>query len=336
MAMNPSIGLVGVAVQADRDTVAAAPTYLHGLTGGSPFGMSRSIANTAVACGSRSPSDAYVESIEYSGSVQSLCYPDAFGLWLYAALGADTVTAVEGKQGYYRHVFKSASKLPFLTVWSQFDTSVQRLEGCIAGTLEISATGNERLAMTASLLGMDGYVDVGTIPGNAQASCYEGKFMTTDCEFKLDTASETPADALVSEATFTIENNASGLSSLGRANPRDIAVGNFSAGVSVTTIPDDITMYKKMVTGSASESHVSSKIVMGSVHAKFLHTDDANMTIDIEVGNIPFTADFPEVDPEGNEATIQFTSDAALVSAAGDSPIVITLVNKVASYDPKA
>lgn len=333
MAMNPSIGLVGIAVQKDRDTPATEPAYLHGLTGGSPFGMSRSVANTAVACGSRSPSDAYVESIEYSGSVQSLCYPDAFGMWLYAALGEDTVTPVTGKDGYYKHVFRMASALPFLTCWSQFDTSVQRLEGCICGTLEIGATGNERLTMSASVLGLDGYVDVGTIPGSTQASCYDGKFMTTDCTFKLDTASDVPADALVSEATFTIENNATGLTSLGRANPRDIAVGNFSAGVSVTTIPDDISMYKKMVTGSASETHVSSKLVLGSVSAHFLHTDDANMTLDIEMGHIPFTADFPEVDPEGNEATIQFTSDAAIVNASGDSPIVVTLVNKVPSYD---
>ena len=63
MSLNPSIGLAAIAVQNDRDTPATQPTYLHGLTGGTPFGASRSIANTPVACGTRAPSDARVDSI---------------------------------------------------------------------------------------------------------------------------------------------------------------------------------------------------------------------------------------------------------------------------------
>ena len=96
MAINPSIGLVGIAKQADRDTPAAEPTYVHGLTGGSPFGASRSIANTEVACGTRAPSDARVDSISITPSIQALCYPDAFGEYLYAALGAVTSKQVSG------------------------------------------------------------------------------------------------------------------------------------------------------------------------------------------------------------------------------------------------
>lgn len=56
------------------------------------------------------------------------------------------------------------------------------------------------------------------------------------------------------------------------------------------------------------------------------------MTLEISVNHCPFTAEFPEVDPEGNEATIQFTTDAAIITAAGESPLTITLVNQVASY----
>ena len=69
-----------------------------------------------------------------------------------------------------------------------------------------------------------------------------------------------------------------------------------------------------------------------AVYSKFNHTDDAKMTLEIAVNHIPFTADFPEVDPEGNEATIQFTSDAAIIKTASESPVTITLINKTASY----
>jgi hypothetical protein len=333
MSLNPSIGLVGIAVQKSRDVAATAPTYLHGLTGGTPFGASRSIANTAVACGTRAPSDARVDSIEISPSVQSLCYPDVFGLYLYAALGNVVSTAVADKDGYYQHVFTMGQEIPYCTIWSQIGTNnFTRSDGCKLGTLTINATGNEHLSMQADFQGIDAEVGIASIPGSLAASCFGGKYTTTDCEFKLDASGNTPAEALVSEASFTFENNVSSLTSLGRVTPRDIAEGNLSAGCSVTTIPDDITEYKKLMTGSASATKLTGKVVLGSVYAKFFHTDDPNMTLEFQVNHCPFTAEFPEVDPEGNEATIQFSTDAAIIAAAGESPVTITLVNKVNSY----
>lgn len=336
MAINPSIGLAGIAFQTDRDTPAEEPDYIHGLTGGSPFGVSRSIANTAVACGSRAPSDARVDSVSVTPDIQSLCYPDTFGAYLYAALGKCETTAVSGKSGYYKHVFTMGSTIPYATIWSQVgNDNFTRADGCKCDSLEITATGNEHLAMTAQFQGIDGKVGLDSIPGSAEASCFGGKYTTTDCEFKLDTAGENPAEALVSDATFTFSNNIAALTGLGRVMPRDVAEGNLSAGVSVTTIPDNIKEYQKMVTGSDTSTDITGKVVTGSVYAKFFHTDDANMTVEIQVDHCPFTADYPEVDPEGNEATIQFSTDAAIITKAGNSPVTITLVNKEASY-PKA
>ena len=334
MSLNPSIGLAGIAFQKDRDTPATQPTYLHGLTGGSPFGASRNIANTAVACGNRAPSDARVDSIEITPSIQSLCYPDTLGWYLYAALGAcKTTDLADTKKGYYQHVFTMGNTVPYATIWSQIGTNnFTRSDGCKCGTLELTATGNEHLGMQADFQGIDAQVGIAAIPGSVEASCFGGKYTTTDCTFKIDASGSTPAEALVSEASFTIENNLSALTSIGRVTPREIAEGNLSAGCSVTTIPDDITEYKKLMTGSKTSTSLTGKVVLGSVYAKFFHTDDPNMTLEISVNHCPFTAEFPEVDPEGNEATIQFTTDAAIITAAGESPLTITLVNQVASY----
>lgn len=332
MAINPSIGLVGIAFQDDRDTPAAEPTFVHGLTGGSPFGASRSIANTAVACGNRAPSDARVDSIEVTPSVQSLCYPDTTGAYLLAALG--TVVSTDADvAGYYKHVFTMGDTIPYATLWSQVGTNnFTRADGCKCGTLELTATGNEHLAMQADFQGIDAKIGIDAIPGSVAASCFSGKYTTTDCVFKIDASGETPAEALVSEGSFTFENNLSALNSIGRVTPREIAEGNLSAGCSVTTIPDDITEYKKLMTGAADKTDLTGTVVMGSVYAKFFHTEDANMTLEIQVNHCPFTAEYPEVDPEGNEATIQFSTDAAIITKAGESPVTITLVNKVKEY----
>lgn len=332
MSLNPSIGLAGIAIQNTRDEHAAAPTFMHGLTGGSPFGASRTIANTAVACGTRAPSDARVDSIEVTPSIQSLCYPDALGLYLLAAMGSVTTTE-DGETGYYKHVFTMGQTIPYCTIWSQIGTdNFTRSDGCKCGELQLSATGNEHLAMQADFQGIDAEVGIDSIPGSVEASCFGGKYTTTDCLFRLDSAGSSGTEALVSEASFTFNNNLTALTSLGRVTPREVAEGNLSAGCSVTTIPDDIAEYKKLLTGSAASTKISGKVVLGSVYAKFFHTDDPKMTLEVQVNHCPFTAEFPEVDPEGSEATIEFQTDAAIITNAGESPVTVTLVNKTASY----
>lgn len=270
MALNPSIGLAAIAKQKDRDTPATAPTFMHGLTGGSPFGVSRSIATTDVTCGSRAPSDARVDSIEVTPKIESLCYPDVLGMYLLAACGNVVSNPVSGSgdsaSGYYTHVFTMGSALDYFTIWSQIGMDgFTRADGCKCDELTFTATGNEHLAMSASWQGIDGEVGLTSIPGKVEASCFGGKYTTTDCDFKIDASGSTPAAALVSEATFTIKNNVSGLRSLGRATSREIAEGKCQFGVNVTTIPENLKEYQKLITGSATSTKISGKVVFGSV-----------------------------------------------------------------------
>lgn len=337
MSVNPSIAFAAVALQTDRDTPAETPKFLHGLTGGTPYAVSKSTASRSVSCGNRAASNARVEAIEANPTVNTLCYPDVFPLYLYAVLGAikSSPDSTAGS-GYHKHVITMGADLPYLTVWGQLDKGIGVTSGCRVGTLEITASGNDYLDAAISLMGTDSKFGLSQIPGSLTASCYGGQFITTDCEFKLDTASNAPKEALVSEATFTIENNAAAQTALGRAMPRDIGIGQLAAGVSVTTIPDDFKQFQKMLTGSDSETQVSSKVVFGSVYAKFVLDSDAKQYIEIKYDHVPFSAEFPEADPEGNEATIQFTCDSAIVRDAKSSPVTITVVNKVETYDSAA
>lgn len=330
MPINPSIGMVAAAVQTARDTPASTPTFMHGLTGGTPFAANRSIANTPVACGSRSASDVRVDSVSIEPSVETLCYPDVIGLYLYAVLG-EVSSQPEG--GNYKHVFTMGQTLPYLTIWSQVGTNnFTMASGCKCSQLQISATGNEHLQASASFVGINAKIGIDAIPGDLTASCYGGKYTTTDCTFKLDTASETPEDAIVADCTFTISNNVEGSTSMGRVIPRDVSDGQITPSVTVTTIPDDITQYKKMITGSASSTDVTGKVVMGSVYAKFVSTDNPDWYIEFKMNHVAFTADYPSVDPEGTQGTIQFTCDRAISKNAGESPITVTVVNGTESY----
>lgn len=332
MPINPSIGMVGIAVQESRDKAATKPTYVHGLTGGSPFGISRNVESTPISCGTRAPIDVRVSAVEVSPSVETLAFPDSIGEYLYAALGKEEPSLV--KSGVYKHIFTMGDKLPYCTLWSQVGTNnFNRADGCKCSELNISATGNEHLAVTAAFSGINAEVGIASIPGEVEPSCFGGKYTTTDCTFKLDASGPSPKEALVADCSFKIANGTSPLSGLGRVMPRDIADGALSVSVEVTTIPDDATEYKKMVTGSADSTKISGKVVMGSVNAKFMHTDNPEYYLEVNIPHVPFTADYPSVDPEGSEGTIKFSCDKAIATAKGESPITITLVNGVESYN---
>lgn len=337
MSVNPSIAFAAVALQESRDKPAEAPTFLHGLTGGSPYAISKNTASKAVSCGNRAATNARVESIECNPAVNTLMYPDVIPLYLYAALGSiKSEPAADVGDGYHKHTITMGADLPYLTLWGQLDKGIGRTSGCRVGSMEVSASGNDYLEATVSLMGIDSEFGLTEIPGQLPASCYDGQFITTDCTFKLDTASDVPSEALVADASFTIENNAAAQSSIGRAMPRDIGFGQLAAGVSVTTIPDDFKQFKKMVTGSETETRVSSRVVFGSVYAKFLLDADPKQSIEFSYSHVPFSAEFPEADPEGNEATIQFSCDSAIVRDAKSSPVTITVVNKVEGYTAPA
>ncbi len=156
MSVNPSIAFAAVALQTDRDTAAQTPKYLHGLTGGTPYAVSKSTASRAVSCGNRAASNARVESIEANPTVNTLCYPDVFPLYLYAALGAikSSPDSTAGA-GYHKHVITMGADLPYLTLWGQLDKGIGKTVGCRVGNLQITASGNDYLDAAISLMVID-------------------------------------------------------------------------------------------------------------------------------------------------------------------------------------
>lgn len=330
MSINTAIGIVGVARQQSRAVPATQPTYLHGLTGGSPFGLSREMEVDAVACGVRANSAAFVSQIEVNPSYESRCYADVMGLYLLAALGNDSVS---GDGAAKTHVFTMGSALPYLTVWGQVGVdNFTRAAGCKVNELELSFDGNEPLKAKVSMLGIDALMGLSSIPGSVEPSCFDGYFVPTDATFKLDMGGDDPEEAIVSKGSVTISNNVEATYGAGRVMPSEVSEGKLAVSGSVTVLPDDMTPYRAMVTGSSSGTVPSGKPVYGSFEWTFTHSDDESMTLKVEAHRIPFTADYIEVDPSGGDGSVEFSFNEALVSGRGDSPITVTLVNDVASY----
>lgn len=335
--INTSIALLGVALQDDDSTPAASPVFKHGLTGGGIISPERTIENKGVACGLRAnaANGAYVSEVNMGVDFETLAYADVFGLYALAALGNVVSTPVAEKEGYYKHVITLGSKLPALTFWGQLgDTSeqtVHEVDGAKVDTLTLEFEGNAPLDIGVTAAGIDAEL-FGSWAGAQSPSCFDGYFVPTGGTFQIDTGSQSPADAVITAGGFELSNNLTAYRGAGQVVASRVSEGKLTTSCNNTVTLDDWSLIRKMLTGSASGTEVSSKIVYGSCKWTFTHSQDANCTLEVAFGNVPWNAEMPEVDPEGGSAEVEFSAEDVGIASADGTPITITLVNKVESY----
>lgn len=331
MTINTSIGLIGVALQEDRDTPASAPAFVHGLTGGKVFNIDRSVSNANVSCGVRAGTDSYVKSIVPGLDFDTYGYADVLPLYFYAALGG-IASAPADAADLFEHTVVLGDELPFLTFWGRIGNEFTRTEGCKIDQFEMEFEGNDPLAFGVTALGLGATMGLESIPGAGDPSCFDGYFVPTNGIFKLDTSSDEPAEADVLKASLSITNSCKTFARAGRITPGNVSEGKLTTAGKVTVQPADLGLYKQMVTGSKSGTTPSGTIVYGSFYWEFTHSKVAGLKLTIEASRVPFTAEFPEVDPEGGAAEMEFSFEDIGIDSKGGSPITVKITNKTPSY----
>lgn len=333
MAINPSIGLIGVAKQSAKGTAASTPTFVHGLTGGQTFKLDRSVAEDAVACGVRTGIDSHVESVVPGVDFDSYAYSDVFALYMLAALGNITTVANSGTgASSHKHTITMGNALPWLTFFGNIGGQVTEVSDSKVDQLELSFEGNKPLELGITAVGMAALFGLSAIPGSVTPSCFDGYFTCTGGTFKIETLGDSPAVVSITKGSLSINNNCNTDPLIGMVTPGDIAEGQCVVSGSVTTKPDDIALYRKMVTGSASGTTPTGLMVYGSFELNFTHTKETSHKLKITATHVPFTADFPSVDPNGTAAEIDFGFDAIGVTSASGSPITVVVENDTSSY----
>lgn len=332
--INTSIGLIGVAKQSSKDTAASTPTFVHGLTGGQVFKLDRTVESDDVSCGVRASTDSHVESVVPGADFDTYGYADALPLYFYAAMGsiASSANAGSGMSGYYDHVVTLGDILPYLTIWGRIGGVYTKVAGCKVDQLEMEFEGNSPLEFGVTLLGLAATLGLDSIPGSVTPSCFDGYFVPTNGTFKIDTASGTPATAPVTKGSLTLANNCTADPLAGQVTPGDVEEGKLVSSGSVTVKPDDLTLYRKLVTGSSSGTTPTGAMVYGSLEWNFTHSKDSKCSMKVEASNIPFTADFPDVDPGGGAAEIEFSFDNIGLASSSGSPVTVTITNDTSSY----
>lgn len=327
--INTSIGLVGVALQADKKTVAATPKFVHGLTGGKVFSFDRSIESAKVSCGIRANTDSYVKSIVPGLDFETYGYASVLPLYFYAALGSIASAATEGLT---KHIITLGDTLPYLTFWGRIGDEYSKTSGCKLDKLEMSFEGNAPLSFGITSIGMDAEMGLSAFPGSVDPSCFDGYFVPTGGTFKLDTASNVPSEAAVLSGSLSISNACSTDELAGRITPGGVSEGKVTSAGKVKVKPDDMSLYRAMVTGSPTGTTPTGDMVYGSFAWDFFHSKNRSFTLRIEAKHVPFKADYPEVAPDGGAAEIEFSFDDIGIEAKSESPVTVTVVNDTASY----
>ena len=332
--INTSIGLIGVAKQSNKSTAASTPAYVHGLTGGQVFKLDRTVESDDVSCGVRAGTDSHVESVVPGADFDTYGYADVLPLYFYAAMGsiASAAASGTGMTGYHKHTVTLGDILPYLTVWGRIGGEYTSVAGCKVDQLEMEFEGNSPLEFGVTLLGLAATLGLSQFPGSVDPSCFDGYFVPTGGTFKIDTASGTPAVAPVTQGSLTLANNCTADPLAGQVTPGDIEEGKLVSSGSVTVKPDDMTLYRKLVTGSASGTTPTGAMIYGSIEWNFTHSKDSKCSLKVTASNIPFTADFPDVDPAGGAAEVEFSFDNIGLASRSGSPVTIEITNQVASY----
>ena len=329
--INVSIGLIGAALQTDKDTPATAPTFTHGLTGGKVANLERSIESASVSCGVRAGTDSYVASIASGLDFDTYGYADVLPLYLYGCLGAIASKAAT-KAGFYEHTVTLGDTLPYLTFWGRIGSEYTRTDGCKVDQIEMEFEGNKPVSFGVTAIGMATLLGLESIPGAGDPSCFDGYFVPTNGTFKLDTSSDTPTDAPVISGALTLANSCSTAPLAGQISPGSVDEGKLTSSGNVKVRPDDLSLYKAMITGSPTGTVPTGKIVYGSFEWEFTHSKDADYKMTVKATHVPFTAEFPEVSPDGGSAEIQFDFADIGIDSRGGSPVEITVVNATESY----
>lgn len=329
--INTSIGMIGVALQADKATHAAAPTFSHSLTGGKTFQLDRSVENANVACGVRAGTDSYVKSIVPGLDYETYGYADVLPLYFYAAMGNIASAVNEGGSGH-KHIITLGDTLPYLTFWGRIGGEYTRVDGGKVDTLELEFEGNSPLSFGVTVIGMDAEIGMSQFPGNIDPSCFDGYFVPTGGTFKLETSGAEPAQAAVLSGSLSLGNSCSADPLAGQVMPSDVTEGKLTSSGKVKVKPDDMGLYRKMVTGSESGTKPTGSMVYGSFSWVFKHSKNQDMTISIVATHVPFKADFPEVDPEGGAAEIEFSFDDIGITERNGSPVTVTVCNSTSQY----
>lgn len=325
MPLQTLSAVIGVAKQGSKGTLATQPTFAHGMSGGSPISVEANQNVLEVTSGKRVRSTMMRESVMASASNQSPAYLKSLGLWLLGAMGSVTTTGTSP----YTHTYATGD-LPYLSIFSKgIGTENRAIRDCKVDEFKLSWDGAKPLELSVSANGTVFSMPASFTPTTDETGS-ESFLVPVGGTFQYDVIGSTLATARVIAGEITIKNNVSPVDVSASVEAADVSDGIQEHTLSLTIVPDDLSEFRKVITGAAAGTAVTGTVPYGSLSLKFLENGGAG-ELAVTGSKIAFMTNLPDVDTAGGTIQVELVGTAVLPTA-GTAPLVYVLKNTQASY----
>lgn len=325
MPLITTSAIVGAAKQASKGTIAANPTFAHGVTGGSPIKVEVSQSALEVTNTKRAAYNVIRDGVKNTAEIQSPAYLKSLGLYLLAALGTDTVTGT----GPYLHTY-STGDLPYLSIFAKgIGANIEGIRDCKVDELSLKWSNSKPLELSVKLNGTV-FSYPSTFTATTDETGSESWLVPIGGTFQYEVLGGALATAAVMGGELTIKNNTSDVDTSAAIESADIIEGIQEHELKLTIVPDDLSDFRKTVTGGAAGTSVSSVVPYGQVSLGFKENNSTG-TLNVTGTKIAFLTDFPDANPKGDMVEIELAG-IPVVPSGGTAPLVYALSNGQASY----
>ena len=317
--------VAGVAKQASAGTIAANPTFAHGVAGGSPIAVEITESAQEVTTGRRAASNVIRESSRSSFDIQSPAYLKSLGLWLLGALGTVTTTGA----GPYSHAYATGD-LPYLSVFLKgVDSTIEGVRDCKVDELTLAWENSKPLSLAVKGMGTV-FSYPSTFTPTVDDTASPSFLVPVGGTFQVDTIAGTPAAARVISGEIMVKNNVATIDPSGTIESGDVSEGIQDHTIKLTIVPDNLAEFRKTVTGSIGGTAVASTVSYGSVNLVFRENGGTG-TLTVAGTRVAFLTAWPEVDPKGGTVELELAG-LAMFPSGGTAPLVYTLSNAQTTY----
>jgi hypothetical protein len=317
--------VLGIGKQADKDTIAAAPSFAFGVESG---GLKLDPEHEALELTSnvRAHYGAKRTKMAEGAAFTTAAYAGSIGALLMAVLGSVETT---GTTAPYSHVFSMGDTLPWYTLFEKVSDAIFAVAGNKVKSVEFSWTENKPLMVSVEADGLVFSTPVAFGPVNDELGSI-AYLMPVGGAFAYAVASGTPATAPVKGGSvkFTNANEDPDFFS-GSIEAGDICEGRHSVDVTLTIRPADLDDWMTGLTGAADGTTATPEIVTGSFSVKFVAGDDS---LQFDGTAVDFLyAEAPQGDGKMGPWEVDLAG-TCYMPESGDAPVTATLVNTIAAY----
>jgi hypothetical protein len=325
MPLQSISALFGIAKQASKGTLATNPMFAHGLTGGAPIVVDPSQAPLDVTAAKRAAYNIYRDGVKNGSSVEALAYMRTLGLYLLGALGTDTVTG----SGPYVHTYATGD-LPYLSAFVKgLDSTIEGIRDCKVDELTLKWDGSKPVELSVKLAGTV-FSYPATFTPTTDETGSDAFLVPVGGTFQLDPIGSTLVSAVVTGGELTIKNNLSAIDPSASIE----AVDQFEAvqehTLKLTIVPDDLSLFRKTITGAGAGTSIAAGVPVGSVSLQFKENGGSG-TLTVTGSKVAFATAFPDADPKGGPVEIELAGQAVM-PAGGTAPLVYVLSNTQPTY----